>query len=111
MQRLPNGNTFVACRNALVEFDRTGKEVFNQQRTNEMAPRRRRSCRDGQIALVNNQGGYARLDAPGKEVKSLHVPFNINFGVNGGQVLPNDHVLVTSWNAGKVTSTTPTARR
>ena len=50
--------------------------------------------RDGQIALLNNQGGYSRLDATGKEVKSFRVPFNINFGINGGEVLPNDHVLI-----------------
>ncbi len=102
VQRLPNGNTFVACRNGLVEFDRTGNQVFNQQRPNEWLLDAAK-FRDGQMALLNNQGGYVRLDATGKEVKSFHVPFNINFGINGAQVLPNDHVIVSSWNAGKVT--------
>ena len=102
VQRLPNGNTFVACRNGLVEFDRTGNQVLNQQRPNEWLLDAAK-FRDGQMAPLNNQGGYVRLDATGKEVKSFHVPFNINFGINGAQVLPNDHVIVSSWNAGKVT--------
>ena len=65
MQRLPNGNTFVACRNVLMEFDRAGKEVLNLQRPNEWFLDAQK-LRDGQIALLNNQGGYARLDADGQ---------------------------------------------
>ena len=103
VQRLPNGDTFVAGRNGLVEFDRSGNQVLNVQRPNEWLLDAAK-FRDGQMALLNNQGGYTRLDATGtKEVKSFHVPFNINFGINGAQVLPNDHVIVSSWNAGKVT--------
>ncbi len=103
VQRLPNGNTFVACRNGLMEYDRNGNQVVNLQRPNEwlldaqMMP-------NGQIAMLNNQGQYTRMDAKGeKELKSAHVPFNPNFGINGAQVLPNDHVIVTVWNTGKIT--------
>ena len=104
VQRLPNGNTFVACRNGLAEYDRAGKPVFNLQRPNEWLLDAQ-VLKDGQIALINNQGTYTRLDAGAdhKEVKTAHIPFNINFGINGAQVLPNDHVVVSSWNSGKVT--------
>ena len=101
VQRLANGNTFVACRNSLVEYDRAGKEVFSQPRPNEWLLDAQK-MRDGQIALVNNQGQYERLDASGKVVKSLHVPFNPALGVNGACVLPGDRVMIVSWNAGKV---------
>ena len=103
VQRLPNGNTFVACRNALIELDRSSehKEVFNQPRLNDTILDAQK-MRDGQIEVVTYQGVYSRLDAQGKELKSSRVPFNFAFGVGGGEVLPNDHVLLSSPNTGKV---------
>jgi len=101
VQRLPNGNTFVACHNVLVELDRTGKEVHKLQLPAEWLFDAVR-LRDGQTALFDNQGIYKRLDASGKEVKSLHVPFNFGLGMNAAEVLPNDHVIIASWGAGKV---------
>jgi HEAT repeat protein len=101
VQRLANGNTFVACRNMLLEFDRAGKEVLNLQRPNEYLLDAKK-LRDGQIATLNNQGGYARTDAAGKEVKPFQAPFDPNFGIGVGEVLANDHVLIASPNTGKV---------
>jgi HEAT repeat protein len=101
VQRLANGNTFVAGRNVLVEFDRAGKEVFNQQRPNEYLLDAKK-LRDGQIATLNNQGAYVRADAAGKEVKAYQASFDVNFGLGGGEVLANDHVLVSSPNTGKI---------
>ena len=102
VQRLPNGNTFVACRNTLLEFDRTGKQVSNQMRPTEFILDAQK-MRDGQIAILNNQGGYTRLDANGKAAKTMNLPQNIlNQGMNGGAVLPNDHVMIAVWNTGKV---------
>ncbi len=94
VQRLRNGNTFIACRNQLLEVDRTGKEVLNLPRFNEylMAARK---WPDGQIALLNNQGLYTRLDAAGKTVKTFQVPFDRRLGLLGAEVLPNDRVLVS----------------
>jgi HEAT repeat protein len=100
-QRMPNGNTFVACRNLLVEFDRGGKEVFNHPYNNDTILDCQK-LRDGQIALVTYSGVYERLDAAGKQLKTSRVPFNFNFGVGGGEVLPNDHVILASPNQGKV---------
>jgi HEAT repeat protein len=104
VQRLRNGNTFIACRNQLLEVDRTGKEVLNVPRFNDYLMSARKFP-DGQIALVNNQGQYARMDASGKEVKSGHVPFDFRFGIMGAEVLPGDRVLVSqnTGAGGKVT--------
>jgi HEAT repeat protein len=101
VQRLANGNTFVACRNMLVEFDRAGKEVLNLQRPNEYILDAKK-LRDGQIATLTNQGAYLRADAAGKEAKAFQVPFDPNFGIGVAEVLPNDHVLIASPNTGKV---------
>ncbi len=101
VQRLANGNTFVACRNMLLEFDRAGKEVLTQQRLNEYILDGKK-LRDGQIVTLNNQGAYVRMDANGKEVKSFQAPFDANFGIGWAEVLPNDHVMIASPNTGKV---------
>ena len=101
VQRLPNGNTFVACHNVLVELDRTGKEVRRTPLTADWLFDAVR-LRDGQTALFNNQGVYTRLDASGKEVKKLNVPFNFALGMNAAEALPNDHVIIASWGTGKV---------
>ena len=61
-----------------------------------------RSFRDGQMAYVNNQGQYVRLDATGKEVKRYIIPFDPNFGMNSVEILPNDHVLVSAQAASKL---------
>jgi HEAT repeat protein len=100
-QRLANGNTFIAGRQMLVEFDRNGKEVLRLQRLNETILAARR-LRDGQIALVTYQGNYVRLDREGKEVKSFRVPVNPNFGFSGAEILPGDRIIVAVQNTGKV---------
>ena len=99
-QRMRNGHTFIACRQALIELDRDGKEVLNQPRVNDTILAATK-LRDGQIGCVTYQGQYFRLDANGKEVKTTRMPF-INNGV-WGEVLPNDHVLISSQGNSKVT--------
>lgn len=103
VQRLRNGHTFIACRNQLLEVDRAGKEVLNIARFNEYLLAARKFP-DGQIALLNNQGQYTRLDAAGKEAKGFHVPFDQRWGIAGAEVLPGDRVLVSqnTGNGGKV---------
>jgi HEAT repeat protein len=94
-QRMRNGNTFVACRNQLLEFDRDGKEVQNIFRQNDWLMTARKFP-DGGIAFFNNQGMYTRLDATGKEMKTFRV--NLQFGFLGSEILPGDHVLVSQGN-------------
>ena len=100
VQRLRNGNTFIAGRNHLLEIDRDGKEILNQPHFNDTLLAALK-LRDGQIAFVTYQGLYHRLDATGKEVKSGRVPLNVNFSLFG-EVLPNDHVLIATQGINKV---------
>jgi hypothetical protein len=101
-QRLPNGHTFIAGRNTLVVVDRQGKEVLTHPVVNETILAATR-LRDGQLAYVTYQGNYVRLDANGKQVLNVRVPWNLNFGVNGAEVLPGDRVLIAVAAIGKVT--------
>jgi hypothetical protein len=98
-QRLPNGNTFMASRNQLMEVDKDGKEVFNQRRPSYdvMAALK---LRDGQIAMITSGGQFKRLDTEGKEIKSFVVGNVQTFGAI--DVLPNGRVLVPLYYNNKV---------
>lgn len=96
-QRLPNGNTFIAMSNGLVEVDRNGKDIFTYNRPNWdiMAGHR---LPDGQAVIVTNGGQVIRLDASGKEGKTFSVgqaPWSV-------ELLPNGRVLVPLPNQNKV---------
>jgi streptogramin lyase len=99
-ERLRNGHTFIASRQFFVEVDREGKEVsrFNRPADNIASAQR---LPDGQIVFVTYQGQYIRLDASGKEVKNVRVPFIVNQAHNV-TFLPNDHLLVGLYNNNKV---------
>jgi hypothetical protein len=101
VQRLRNGNTFIAGRQTLLELDRAGKEVYHVQRLNETVLAARR-LNEG-AAFVTYQGTYVRLDAAGKEAKTFRVPFNPNSGASGAEVCPGDRVIISVQNLNKVT--------
>jgi HEAT repeat protein len=103
-QRLPNGNTFIAGRNFLMEVDRNKKEVFKITRQNYdvMAAQK---LRNGQIVMLSNGGSCIRMDSKGKELKSFSTgPVNY-YGCL--EVLPNGRVLIANYNANKVVEYTP----
>jgi HEAT repeat protein len=99
VQRLPNGNTFMASRNQLMEVDKDGKEIFNQRRPGYdiMAALK---LRDGQIAVITTSGQFKRLDTEGKEIKSLTVGNVQTFAAI--DLLPNGRVLVPLYSQNKV---------
>lgn len=92
IQRLPNGNTFVAGRSRLMEFDAAAKTVFDKN-VEEIAA----GCKlpDGQIVYLPAKGGQCiRLDASGKEVKS----FAVDYKGDSGCILdltPRGSLLIT----------------
>jgi HEAT repeat protein len=104
-QRLRDGNTFIACRNSIVEFDRAGKQVYSIPRQTEylMAATK---FRDGTIGYINNQGRYVRMNTAGKEIKAFNVP-NAQFGVNYVEILPNDHILMFAHQLNKLVEYSP----
>jgi len=99
-QRLSNGNTFIACRNGLLEVNRDGKEVFNIPRnTSDVFSAQK--LRNGQIAVATNTGAIQFIDMEGKELKSLSPGMQPIFG-GGFDVLPNGRVLVPLLSQQKV---------
>jgi HEAT repeat protein len=105
-RRLPNGHTFIMGRQFLSVVDAKGNDVFTHHLPGTWALAGER-WRDGSMSYVTYQGQYVRIDASGKEIKRFQVPFPQAFGVNGGAVLPNDHVLISLPNPGELLEYNP----
>jgi hypothetical protein len=93
-QRLPNGNTFIACTSLMLEVDRDGKKVFRRTPNGEHIMKAQR-LPDGSIACITTGGAgnrFLRVDSAGRELAS----FPVNVNTLGGRidVLPGNHVLV-----------------
>lgn len=93
-QRLPNGNTFIATKNQLMEVDRNDKVVFSHSLPGGELIMRAHKLRNGDLAIISQLGvtRFARLDRTGKEISS----FGVDVRTSGGKVdvLPNGHVLI-----------------
>jgi hypothetical protein len=99
VQRLPNGNTFVVCRNQVVELDTRHNEVFTYQRQQGYDVCAAQKLRNGEAVVVTNSGQCIRLDAKGKEVPSKHFKVSTTgVAIGGIDVLPNNHILLTGRN-------------
>jgi hypothetical protein len=90
-QRLPNGNTFIATMNSIMEVDRNGKEIINKN----MSVWAARKYPNGQIALVTREKQFIRLDANGKELHKVPVTVGIANSIGGVDFLPNGRVLTS----------------
>jgi hypothetical protein len=96
VQRLPNGHTFVTCRNQLVELDAKQHQVFSYQRSQYDIVAAQR-LRNGETLFVTQSGSCIRLDARGKEVKSFQTA-RMNYAYGDLEVLNNKRVLLTQRN-------------
>jgi hypothetical protein len=93
-ERLKNGNTFIVCRNQLIEVTRGGKEVFKMDRPHDVLSARKMP--NGQIVLVTNSRQVIRFDRAGKQLKSYFIS---NAFYNSNEVTDNGHLLVPlGWN-------------
>jgi HEAT repeat protein len=107
VQRQPNGNTFIAMSNGLIEVDRSGKEVFTYQRPNYDIMSGHKGP-DGQMAIVTNNGMVVRFDSRGKETKSFSIggqaPWSVEVLSNGNVLVPHPgYNRVVEYNAdGKI---------
>jgi hypothetical protein len=98
-QRLPNGNTFIAVENQLIELDRSGKQILAIDR-NQHDVQAAIKSRNGQIHLITSRSTYIKLDASGKELKTFSVG-QVSY-TSGFDVLPNGRILVPQYSSGKV---------
>jgi outer membrane protein assembly factor BamB len=102
-QRLPNGNTFIATRNSLLEVDRAGRQVGGNLMQQDGLIMKAQKLDKGEVGVVVTTGGpvqFVRLDASGKQLAA----FPVEVRTSGGRidVLPNGHVLVPLKDQNKV---------
>ena len=93
VQRLPNGHTFVTCRNQLVELDAQQREVWNYPRAQHDIVAAQR-LRNGDTVFTTTAGACVRLDTRKTEVKTFQTP-RTAYTYGGLDVLGNGRVLIT----------------
>ena len=90
-QRLPNGNTFIVCRNQMLECTRDGKDVYTIGRPNNDVLTAQK-LRNNEIVVISSQGMVQRLDKDGKELKSFRMAQNT--WMVGNDILSNGNVVI-----------------
>jgi HEAT repeat protein len=107
-QRLPNGHTFIATPNQLIEVDKDGKDVFTYSRPDGSSFMRVAKLRDGSIACIVQPGAagrvrYVHLTPAGKDFKESK-SWDVQVRTSGGRidVLPNGHVLIPEMDNNRV---------
>jgi hypothetical protein len=99
-ERLRNGNTLVAGRNSVIEYDKSKKEVMHINR-NAFDIFGARKLRNGQIVVITQTGTCVFYDAKGKkELKSFQVGMVGTY--NCMDVTPSGNVIVAMYNNSKV---------
>ncbi len=90
-QRLPNGNTFVATYNQVMEVTRDQKTVYMKNHGPQFYLFGCTRMRNGHTAVITAQGKVMELDGKGDQIRELSVPHN---GWAGVEALPNGRYLV-----------------
>jgi HEAT repeat protein len=98
-RRLPNGNTFIAGRNGMVEYDRNKKEVFKYD-CKDLVIWGAVKLRNGEYGVVTSMGTFTRIDSTGKESNKIDIGETNSHCLP--DVLPSGRVLIPIWGEGKV---------
>lgn len=97
VQRLANGNTFIATTNEMLEVDRAGKTVWSRPYPNLLAAYR---SPDGVITCLGNNGQCVRISSAGKELKMFPSgSISYSSGIDG---TPSGRLLISRSGEGVV---------
>lgn len=98
VQRLPNGNTFIAMYNNVMEVTPDGKELYNINRGPTFYIFSASKLRNGNVLAMTAQGVIMEFDP----IANRDVKPNVNLGPAGGwcsaEALPNGNYLVATMN-------------
>jgi HEAT repeat protein len=107
-QRMPNGNTFIATYDKVLEVTRDGREVYSHHPRGGAGVARiygAQKLRNGHIVTVTLDGSVHEMDAAtGKDVKSFTIGVPGCYGIEG---LPSGRYLVANYNQGQVLELSP----
>lgn len=99
VQRLPNGNTFIAMQGRLIEIDRNKNEVWSYQRPNNDIMRAKK-LPTGEVAFVTNlgvQATYHRMDPKTQKMNKEFQVTAVQMLFGSMDVLPNGNVLIAHY--------------
>ncbi len=99
VQRLRNGNTFIATENTLLEVNAAGSNVFSFQVPGNVTAAYKQP--DGQIVCLTQQGRCVRFDEKGKELKGFASGRGGGW-TSGLDLLPNGRILIAMPDRGSV---------
>ena len=101
-QRLPNGNTFIATYNNVLEVTRDNKELYLHSPNFGQGPIfSAQKLRNGQIVCLSAHGRLLKIDSvTGKLIANLRV--NTNGGWCGVEALEGGRFLIAATNQNKV---------
>lgn len=101
-QRLANGNTFIAHYQGVLEVTPAGKEIYNHANINNGRGIIYDGVKlaNGNFAFISGVGTLVEMDPSGKQIRSIQVGQNINWG--GLEALPGNRFLVALSNPGTV---------
>src|SRR5579883_386261 len=99
VQRLANGNTFIATDSYVVEVDRSGKELYTLRNAPMVHAAYR--LRNGPVVCLQPGNQCVLMDTTGKVLSSFHSNHG-HMQMAGLDVLPNGHILVTQMHQGRV---------
>lgn len=104
VQRLPNGNTFIAMQSRLIEVDRDRKEVWSYQRPNGDIIRARK-LPTGEVCFITNQGAnavYTRMDAQTQKVNKSFPVTAVQVLFGNMEILGNGNIIVPHYQQQRV---------
>ncbi|HKB42661.1 MAG TPA: PQQ-binding-like beta-propeller repeat protein, partial [Gemmataceae bacterium] len=102
-QRLPNGHTFVATYNSVMEYDRNGKRLWQHNIPGSNAIRKHRN--GNVLYAAGNE--ITEMDIAGKTVRKVPLPQGFWVGLED---LPGDRFLLADSNNGRVVEVDATGK-
>jgi hypothetical protein len=104
VQRLPNGNTFIATNVNLLEVDRNGKDVMMLNNVGGITAAYK--AKNGHIIAISQNGQCIRFDNKGKQLKSFNSG-RVGGWTSGIDLLANGNILIAQPNANKTVEFSP----
>jgi HEAT repeat protein len=98
VMRLPNGNTFVATMERVLEVRRDGEVVYSFPIDQTTSVSDANKLSDGRIAVLTTDNDLIILSPAGKEIKRLQVDSS-----GALEALADGHVLVSQTTTGRIT--------
>ncbi|MBI2809015.1 MAG: HEAT repeat domain-containing protein [Planctomycetes bacterium] len=99
-QRLPNGNTFIASYNMVMEVRPNKTEVYRYTPGPQFYIFSAHKAKNGHIVAITAQGQIIEMDATGKQIRTVQTNTQGNWC--SVEMQPNGNFLVASMNTGTV---------